>query len=114
MSHYKKVNRTVVVDDVYCESCIVLLLTTPVELERGSYWLVFYPALDSSCGDAYRITSNSIRGYDGQIIFPNDASPTWFSFHDYWLLDQQDLVFAFWGTSTGGSNPAVDLLLLGD
>lgn len=100
-----------------CENHIFLDLTTPVELERGSYWLVFYPELHSSCGDAFLLTSNSMRGYDGQLIYPNDPDPywsNWFSFHDRFPIDHQDLVFVFMGTSTGGANPGVELLLLGD
>jgi hypothetical protein len=103
--------------DGSCVNYIFLVLTTPVELERGSYWLVFYPELKSSCGDAYLLTSSSMRGYDGQLIYPNDTDPywsNWFSFHDRFSIDHQDLVFMIMGTSTGGSNPGVDLLLLGD
>jgi hypothetical protein len=103
----------------FCTSDILLIIPSiPVELERGSYWLVFYPELDSSCGEAYRPTSSSLRGYDGQTIYPNDTDPNWnnwFSFHDRSSsIDHQDLIFILWGTSTGGSNPGVELLLLGD
>jgi len=95
-------------------------LNTPVELEPGTYWLVFYPELNfDSYGQSGRYVSCTTNGYDAQVINPGGGMslPTsWTSIQDPSAheTDEQDLAFRLDGTAAGGFNPGIGILLLGN
>ncbi|MBN1635166.1 MAG: hypothetical protein JW920_01555, partial [Deltaproteobacteria bacterium] len=101
---------------------VTLNLTTPVNLQAGKYWFVFYPELNfATYGQYGRHVSCTANGYDAQVINPGAGFgfPTsWTSVQDVstWGLSEQDFAFRLDGTATGGASvvPALFLLLLND
>jgi len=100
---------------------VTLDLTTPVNLDPGTYWLIFYPELNfGSYGQYGRHVSCTTNGYAAQVINPGGGLglPTsWTSAKSAWgTFSEQDFAFRVDGSVAGGAGagPAINLLLLGD
>ncbi|HOO90504.1 MAG TPA: C1 family peptidase [Syntrophales bacterium] len=108
--------------DMEYNTNVTLTLTTPFNLQPGTYWFVFYPELNFDTGGQYgRHVSCTDNGYAAQVINPGEGFgfPTsWTSVQDgsTWVLSEHDFAFRLDGTVSDGTSvvPSLLLLLLGN
>ncbi|GEM_PF-5174159 len=82
-------------------SNVTIQFETPVELPAGTFWVVCYPEMSIvSCFQFGRHLSESINGYDAQVLNPSGffGYPSgWSSAQDAFELSQQDFAFSLCG-----------------
>jgi hypothetical protein len=83
---------------------VKLILTSPLNLAPGRYWLVFYPEMNVLLGQYGRYVSDTVNGNDAVVMNPGGGflplATTWTSIQDpaAWGTVQQDLAFRLKGT----------------
>ena len=83
---------------------VKLMLTTPLNLAAGRYWLVFYPEMNVLLGQYGRYVSDTTNGNDAVVMNPGGGflpqATTWTSIQDpaAWGIVQQDLAFRLKGS----------------
>jgi len=107
------------------DSYVTLVLASPLQLPRGTYWFVFYPTMETppptgSCCQYYRFASDTTHGTAAQVINPGGGLgfPTaWTSMQSpsTWSMQQQDIAFRMTGVAQRTmALPPITSLLLGE
>jgi len=99
----------------------VTATSSPLNLQPGTYWLCFYPSINTTTyGSYYWFRSCSQNPQRAHLIDPTDyyggGYTSWTSWYTvFGDTDYYDATFYLEGTvAVGGFNPGIGLLLLGD
>ena len=89
-------------NQAFPSNALLDLSATPVNLPAGTWWLVYYPSLDSTAGGGQygRLVSDTTNGYNSQVVQPGGGlgfPTTWSDASVAFGMSQTDFAFRLEG-----------------